>query len=453
MAILIHDPTYKDLSGFTGEKAPYPNPLNLKETQENLKFFRAQANLSQRKAASLFNVSKSALGEWECSYPSKGIHPINPSLLAVVAKRLKCNADLINPACPMLYKESYTKYPPILINGQVVHCIEQPETVEETINNVNYFMALADMSAKAMATRLNCSPGSLSRWRIDTPLKESMAIDLAQVLQCPKELIYLEKILRPNDKRALKGADYSLTLISPPQSLNDLKNNLAYYVAKANMTPRDVARMLGLSDNDSGYQTFRNWKRFDTSAYMDISQALTLANRLNIPAYDIMPLYQQSPDATKLKSNLSDITHSEKVASILSLAAYTNVSGGPAIELEPSQWNDTLSEALNLPQWESKTLAIARVIGDSMYNYETGEGIADGSFILADTSVRDFNQALDKIVCFRINGNELLIKRLRIINGHLCFWSDNPRYTPRYYQMPEDANMLGLVLTAFKQVF
>ena len=451
MAILIHDPTYGALSGITGLKAPYPSPRTPKEAQDNLKFFREQTGLSQKKAALTLKIPQKTWEQWEHAQPSKGLRPIYPQHIARVASFLKCNPDLINPACPQLYKNTYTKYPPVLRNGDRLSCIEHPFSLEDVINNVNYFLALSDLSLVEVAARLECSQGALSRWRIDTPLKEETAIELAKVLQCPKELIYLDRIDLPPENRGPKVVETGLKLISPVTNMKDVKNNYAYYIAKAKLTPRDVARLIGLNDDVSSAQQVRNWKRPNMSSYMDVSQALTFANRLNIPVNDIMPIYQQQAAAKSLKTNVKNLSKLDSSNDILALVVKTAASGGQVLELEPSQCQESLGELLELPT-KSGALAAAIVIGDSMYDYESGEGLADGSYILVDISQRNFMEALDRVVCFRINGNEVLVKRLKLIKGHLCFWSDNPRYVPRYHAMPRDADLLGVVLTSFNKV-
>lgn len=451
MAILIHDPTYKDLSGFTAKKAPYPCPRCIPEAQANLRFFRDQAGLSQADAAKAVNRCVKSWELWEHQQPKKGLVPIPANLIARVATMLKCNHDLINPALPFMYKDSYKKYPPILVKNKRIFCIEQPEEAKDFINNVNYFCLSSDLSLDDIAFHMDCVSGTLSSWRKKTLIKEESAIQLAKILKCPKELIYLDKAMRLNKHKSVKWPDASSKLISPPQTLSEVKNNYAYYLAQAKLTTRDTVRMMGLNDDESSNQTVRNWKRQDISSYMDVSQALIFASRLNIPVNDVLPIYQQSQDALEQQSNITGIYLLKNADTILSLAVQSHVSGGCVLELEPSQCVETLGEILHVTDGNN-ALAAAKVVGDSMFNYETGEGIADGAFVLVDTNIRDFHKALDKVICFKVHGNELLIKRLKIINGDLCFCSDNPRYIPAYHKVPEGAIMLGLVITSFKAV-
>ena len=441
-------------SGFTNKKAPFPHPKTYEQVQKNLIFFREQAGYAQHQVEKALKLPKGSLSLWEHDVPSKGFKAPDFKRLAAIAEYLKCNADLIDIAL-VFYPEANQKYKPIWTRGEALHCIDMPETVQDTINNVNYFLALSGIELKDLAKRIHCTVGSLTRWRTDTPLKEVTAIALAKALKCPKELIYFPRIELPKDGRLLnRHSDKKLTLIRPVKSIKDAKNNLEYHVTKARLSARDVARMLGLPDNEAGYQTYRNWKSQRKSAagsYMDKSQAIALAHRLNIPVYDIMPVYEQDSDVSKLDANITSLVKLTINNDIFEKKVQAFVSGGAILELEPSQNAETIGDILSLPH-DLSNIAAATVVGDSMFDYETGSGIADGTCILIDMSHRDFREEIGNVVCFQVNGNELMVKRLKMVDGTLCFWSDNPCYIPQYHRMPKDATLLGVVISCFNKV-
>lgn len=451
--------SYGIKSGFTNKKAPYPSPEIIQEAQANLEFFRKQIilpsgkEISQAQIAKEFDLDESTWSLWEHDGPERTSY-IKATLVKPVAERLKCNPDLINPACPLSskYKNTYNKYPPVFSKTKgVVQCKEHPETANDFINNFCYFWVLSGKSSAYLAQRLGCAKGSISRWASDTLLKESIAIDLANLLDCPKELIYLPKIEQPKDGRMRIKVDKGLKRITPVRSLNDAKNNLAYYVQRAQLSAKDVARMLGLGEGAKGEQTYRNWISPRTKSYMDNSQALCLANRLNISVNDILPVYEQYTDVSLFCSNITGYRPIAIPVEFGNMEVQSFVSGGAILELEPSQIKETISDVLHIPQ-NCSSIAAATVVGDSMFNYDECKGIADGTCILIDTSQRDFHKLLNKVVCFQVNGNELLVKRLKKIDGKLCFWSDNPRCVPRYHPMPEDAVLLGRVKQSFNPV-
>ena len=123
----------------------------------------------------------------------------------------------------------------------------------------------------------------------------------------------------------------------------------------------------------------------------------------------------------------------------------TYASGGPAIDYPAAQSDDTVAEYFNVHSG-TQSLRCARVVGDSMFNYDTGEGIPEGSLVLVDVSVKDPGAALNRVVCWLTADNEILIKRLRRVKGVLYVCSDNPATEPNMYPVPANAVLLGVVI-------
>lgn len=442
---------------------PYPVPKNISETQKNIRFFRERTGKTIKQIGAEVGVSYGSWSLWEIDQPSKdGPHPIKAHLLDKVAQVLGCDPDLINPACPLLYKDQYTKYPPLLATTETgtakktkhslrtVFCIEQPSSAKDTINNVDYFCVRSGITNKALSVMMACADTTIANWRKKTAIKEAIADKLHKILDCPKELIYIPKINQPKDGR-YRTTDADIKRTKMPSTMKEVKANLAYHVARARLSALDVARILGLPEDESGAQMYINWKNPNISTYMDKSQALILALRLNAPINEIMPIYEQDSDVSKLDANAASLVKLNPSNDILEKKVQSFVSGGAILELEPSQNAETIGDILSLPH-DVSNIAAATVVGDSMFDYETGTGIADGTCILIDMSHRDFREEIGNVVCFQVNGNELMVKRLKMIEGDLYFCSDNPCYIPKYHRMPKDATLLGVVVSCLNKV-
>ena len=100
--------------------------------------------------------------------------------------------NLINPACPLLYKDRYTKYPPIKSGQNIFFCNEQPKTPKEAGNNFNYFLTISPYSYNnALAEECGFSPSTITKWKSGINLNEIRAHNVAGLLKCPVDLIYM----------------------------------------------------------------------------------------------------------------------------------------------------------------------------------------------------------------------------------------------------------------------
>lgn len=428
------------------KSVPFPNPKTIEETQKNLRYFREKKDIKIQEVADAFGVAYSVASAWEIIQKSKGESP-QPIVFKFIDKAatfLNCNPDLINPACPLLYKGQFKTYYPVYGGGKsgkrLVKCVESPITKKDFVNNVDYFIVRSCLHASDIAKSLDVEPSTVSNWRRKNLLKEEYAIKLAKILSCPKELIYLPKLARNklHKKSQPAKAPIELKLESPAITVKDAKSNLCYHMRERRLYPVNLAHALGLPEDNSNLQTIRNWLSFSKNVYMDTEQAVMISKRLDIPVYDIIPAYEDS-QITANASGLCNVDFSK----VLELKATSFVSGGAIVDLLPSQGHETVAELLGLPS--NGSLAAAQVIGDSMYDYETGSGIKDGSCILINLSKRSLEDALDKVVCFQVTGDELLVKRIKKKNNKLYFWSDNPRYIPQCHELPPDAVLLGVV--------
>ncbi len=426
---------YANTSGYTGEKAPYIAPKTELETKQNLVFFREQAKLTQSDAADKLGVSRSYYAIWEVNVSSKN-GAIPPKCLNKAADLFKCNPDLINPACPSLYADKYEKYPPIKQGQDLIFCNEQPQTPQDAGNNLNYFLSISSYTNKSLAEACGFSESTITKWKSGVNLNEVRAYKVAAVLGCPVELIYVQRQKSPI--KSLKQED--LHLHSIPTSLKQLKENLAYHLANSGLSINDLAIKV-----DMPAYKLRNILDFDTGVFLTSEQACAIANVLSFDVKDILisSIHVKTKDMQEhsFKSNVSECFKIPLDSFIFKTPINSFASGGKASDMPARQCNETIASSMSLNN-ESNLHGVC-VIGDSMFDFETGKGIQSGFTVIVDASKRDVEQAIGKVVCIRLDGNEMIVKRLKRKNGVLYACSDNPAYKPNMLRLPENAELMG----------
>lgn len=418
----------------TALNPPYSTPLNAYQSKQNLVYFRKAAGYTQADLAKKLGKSRSFYAGWESEAESKDDMP--PNYLAVLAKILNCNADLINPACPLLYKDRYTKYPPIKKGQNIIFCIEQPKTPKDAGNNFNYFLSLSSYNENELAEECGFSPSTVSNWKNGESLNEVRAYDVAGLLKCPVDLIYVPSNITPI--KPLLGKD--LCLHNKPSSLFQLKENLAYYIAKSGLSLQAIAGKVGLADYD-----LRSAIDLKKGGYIEQEKLKDLACVLGFDAKYVLlsSIHVKAKDKQEhsFKTNVSECFKIPLDSALFKTCIINFASGGKACDMLPSQCGETIASSMSLNQ--DSDLHGVCVIGDSMFNYETGKGIQSGFTVIVDASKKDVEQAIGKVVCIRLDGDEMIVKRLKRKNGVLYACSDNPAYEPQQLALPENAELMG----------
>ena len=428
--------------GYTCTKPPYPLPKTVDETKSNLRFFIEQANLKPENLGLALGKSRGYCASWVANISSK-IAAIPPKYLAPVAELLHCDENLINPACPLLYKDKYIKYPPLMKGKTVYFCNESPKNEADYGKNLVYFLIRVGISKQEIQDATGISASTVRAMQRGEVFNEIKAMQFASMLDCPVELIYKLPSSTPISK--LKNKQWKL--INPPKSLDDVKNNLNFYVFASKRSMQRIADGIGIS-----YDELRAALDPKTGVYIKDAQALKLANLLEI---DPAPLLKSSfffktnfGKEHTLESNVSRVFDISNNDPIFNVPITTYASGGKATELAPSQCSETMATYLNLPS-EASHLHGVCVIGDSMFNYQTGQGIQSGFCVMVDNRKRDIEEAIGRIVCIRLDGNELIVKRLERVDGKLFACSDNPDYNPHRLPLPENAELMGVCVSMY----
>lgn len=435
-------PINTGVSGYTCLNPPYPAPKTVDETKANLKFFIEQANYKPDNLGLALGKSRSYCASWVADIKDKP-SAIPPKYLAPVAELLHCDENLINPACPFLYKGKFTKYPPLLKGKTIYFCNETPKLASDYGKNLTYFLVRKGLSKEQIQEEAGCAGSTVRTMQRGERFNETKIYRLAVLLDCPVELIYKLPSSTPISK--LKNKQWKL--INPPKSLKDVKNNFNYYVADSKRSIQRIADGIGCS-----YDDIRASLDFNRGKYLKDEQVKTFAALLEI---DPTPLLKSTfffrEGAAKehtLESNVSRVFDISNNDPIFNVPITTYASGGKATELAPSQCSETMATYLNLPS-EASHLHGVCVIGDSMFNYQTGQGIQSGFCVMVDNRKRDIEEAIGRIVCIRLDGNELIVKRLERVDGKLFACSDNPDYSPHRLPLPENAELMGVCVSMY----
>lgn len=428
--------------GYTCTNPPYPFPKTVKETKANLRYFIERAHYKPDNLGLALGKTRGYCASWVANITGK-IAAIPPKYLSQVAALLQCDEDLINPACPLLYKDKYNKYPPIMKGSKVLFCNESPKSEVDFGANLAYFLAKSDMTQKQASAKVDLSDKTVRAMQRGEVFNEVKALQFAALLDCPAELIYKLPSSTPISK--LKGTQWSL--INPPKSLADVKNNFIYYVFNSKRSIQRIADGIGCTYDE--LKVVLDPKR---AKYLKDEQVLKFAELLEIDPAPILKstvfFRENIAKEHTLESNVSRVFDISNNDPVFNVPITTYASGGKATELAPSQCSETMATYLNLPS-EASHLHGVCVIGDSMFNYQTGQGIQSGFCVMVDNRKRDIEEAIGRIVCIRLDGNELIVKRLERVDGKLFACSDNPDYSPHRLPLPENAELMGVCVSMY----
>lgn len=421
---------------------PFPDPANIDETKENLTYYRRRAGYSQRTASRALDMSQANYWTYEA------LHAMTPkasnlpfSLLEKTASLFKCPPDLIDPAYPA--NRANPTFRAISFNGEIINCIESPVTDADYANNLNYFLALSRIPVQDIADHSGVSKSSISKWRNgNCNYRGTSVLRVLDAIGCME---FRDYCIKPG--RRMSAGDpvtlndgTELTLKVPPQSIPDLRNNLKYHMHAQGFKAYQIDQLLHLPPG-----TARRWLDDKSRYFMTAEQARVVAAMHKFSPADIsMDILVSQTGFTPLTSSMSTVSNSR---GLLSKPVGVFASCGPAISYPASQSEDTVSTYLNYHA-RPEDLKCARVVGDSMFNYDTGEGIPEGALVLIDSSVKDPAMAVNRVVCWLTPDNEMLIKRLRRVKGSLYVASDNPSVEPNMYPVPPEAVLLGVVVGA-----
>ncbi len=355
---------------------------------------------------------------------------------------------------------------------------DQPDNQAQAKENLKYYRIRAGITQTNLATALNLKAAAVNRWespRVDAFIPFEKVQEVAKHLHIdPKAL----RIYRP-DIEALYESGLDMVkdpyLATPvvfnkdPKTLADYKNNLKYLRLKRGLTQKDLGNALGLSHSIAS-----TWENPDntilpTSEYIErLGVFYSVDTRLIAPSKSASYTRVQDRSSTAVltaaktqghidrdanriydrKSNVSLISMIQPNDNILNMTTRACAGAGPEFPTE-LQFDASVAELLGIRY--CKGLAAAKVIGDSMFNPDTGMGIPSGAIVLIDTTKNDINAALGKVVCFCVDGC-YLIKRLRSNNGVLNAVSDNPNYFPLFYDNIDNIKLIGEVVSVLLSV-
>lgn len=425
---------------------PFPDPATVDETKQNLTYYRRRAGYSQRTASRALQISQANYWAYEIPHATSDKASDLPfHLLETVATTFNCPPDLIDPACP--YNKEDPAFRAISCNNQILRCIPEPVTDADYTNNFNYFLALSRMPVADIAEKSHMSPSAINKWRAGSCSYRGH--NILRVLDAIGFLEFRELCVKPGQVVA-SGEPVTLDdgsqliLKVPAKSIPDLKSNLKYHMHAQGFKAYQLDMLLHVQPG-----TARRWLDPSSRFFMTPEQARVVATMYRFSPADI------STDALLAQTGFTPVTEAlpdlRNNRSLLSMPVKTYASGTPAVDYPAAQSDDTVAEYFNVHSG-TQSLRCARVVGDSMFNYDTGEGIPEGSLVLVDVSVKDPTSALNRVVCWLTADNEILIKRLRRVKGVLYLCSDNPATEPNMYPVPTEAVLLGVVIGAMFKV-
>ena len=366
----------------SGPTPPFPTPQNGAEAKQNLVFFRDNSPFTQEDMAKKLGIAVSTYGTWESNLDSQE-KTITPQYIVKTAQILNCDPNLINPACPLLYKDKYNKYPPIKSGQDILFCNEEPKTPKDAGNNLNYFLTMSPYSNRSLAEKCGFSESTITKWKSGINLNEIRAYQVAAVLECPVELIYVQRQETPI--KALKHEDLHLHALLT--SLRHLKENLAYHLVNSGLSVQDLANKV-----DIPAYRLRNILDFDTGVFLTSEQSQAIASVLGFNAKDILvsSIHVRAKDKKEhsFKSNVSECFKIPLDSFIFKTPINSFASGGKASDMPARQCNETIASSMSLNN-ESNLHGVC-VIGDSMFDFETGKGIQSGFTVIVDASKREY---------------------------------------------------------------
>ena len=422
---------------------PFPNPQSSDQSKQNLIYYRKRAGYSQRTASQSLGVTQAYYWTLEALHSeSEKAIDLPWRWLQAIARLYDCPPDQIDPLCAE--NQGAPKYRAIVAGKKVVRCIEHPVTADDYSNNFRYFLAMSNLSIRDLADISGLSESSISKW-CNGGVKYR-GNNIFRAIEAMGAIEHRDLIVFPGAQKGRGGPvtlndGTQIRLRIPAITVQDLKNNLRYHLAENGQRPFNLDNLLHLAPG-----TTRKWLDPNLSYFMSANQAKVVAAIYKFSIADI------STDVLAARFGESAV-NIETVPSVsgradtdlLDMPVGIYASGGPAIDYPAAQAEETVATYLNFHASRS-ALRTVTVIGDSMFDFDSGTGYRSGMLALVDTSVTDPAMAVNRVVCWRSADNEIMIKRLIRIQGKLHFSSDNPHFIPKQYPVPENAVLLGVVI-------
>lgn len=415
---------------------PYPQPSSIQDTKANLKFFRAQAGMRQEDVARVCGIPFQTYQKYE-SVASKSAQKLimPPHHVQQLSELFKCDSYLIDPATPY-NRENPSDWPAFFYGGSIRTFSESPSTYEEYASNLRYLIHRAGYSLAQIAHIVGCSKSAINRWATQGRYAPESAVKVLQALGCPELLPYvfprrgarMDNVVDP-----ATGA--ARTLILPPMTLKDLKNNLIYHLKS-----RGIMYVQADSDLRVTKGTVRRFCDPALRTYLDPMQAEAMSILYGFNLADISP---NSLFDSHTASNAADFTSMTQHPGIMGKHIGALAAAGPASPYAESQTKETFGDFMHLSSVE--TSGTVTVVGDSMYNHQTGEGLPAGSLAFIDMSRCDVDKVVGEPVCWRTQDGDMMIKRLVRKGKDYYLESDNPDITPHRFPVPYGAVLLGVV--------
>lgn len=461
---------------------PYPDPVTIDQTKANMAYYRKRAGYSQREASVALGMSQANYWCFEASVAGRERALILPyRMLRAFASLFGCPEHLIDPAQPV--NRDGRRFKSIYIDGTLVHCVENPVSDDDYASNFRYFLGLSCMSLKELAERTGLSESSVGKWRNGcTRYRGNNIMRALKAMNCME---HRDLIVKP--RRVVSGEPVRLkdgTVVNlrvPALNMADLKNNLAYHLNANGLAYKDIDLLLHYQPG-----TIKRWLDTSNNGFITVDDARVLSGMYCFSEADISITVLHAHNdrdrgcgcggsqygsghggaayagATNAGAAHPGSAHAE-AASVLG-------QGGTAGLQPDSSINSIMNQPMsvfsgnnehNARPADAKTGSIADFLkmtdsnasmgsmlacDDSMFNYDTGEGIPLGSLVLLELSSGDVTDYISRVVCVRLNDSEVAIRRLKRIRGVVSLCTDNPDIKENCIPMPEDAVIVGHVL-------
>ena len=435
---------------------PFPRPINHLQVKQNFLYYRNKFGLKQADVAAKLNQSQSTISRW-LSLKSPDVPPIGKVLsIAAVLHVEPVTLTIEHEAIEKLARgDDDIKIDPI--TGDVAILRPHPRAISEYKNNIRFFRLSQNLSQKELAARIEVTQGSVSMWeRLDNDRLPTGAkvCELAAALGTSTDML-------SGPVATVSTQGFNAPPFPKPENLAQLKANFNYYRQRSNLSKSALAVKLDLKPITIG-----RWENPSSVSFIPVSKVNDVARVLDAEpsALTLEDLITTSPsenqsapasvvanDADRIydeKANVAQIYLLNENDPLLNMTTSTFAAAGPEV---PSDMQDETSISEMIGMQLGNGLAAARVTGDSMYIPETGAGIPDGAIVIIDTSQRDIQSAMGKVVCYRVNGC-YLVKRLRNNHGKLNAVSDNPNYFPLFYSDADEVELIGQVVGMLQSI-
>ena len=339
----------------------------------------------------------------------------------------------------------------------------EPHSIREAKQNLKYYRQKCSLSQLGLANKLNVTQPTVNRWETlsnDKFIPHEKVEEVANALDISPRRFAFDTFVPSSDLTPRTVQDLAtgeiVSLNITPETVVDYKNNLRYYRLKQRISQRNLSKMLGMSPSMTSI-----WERPDLPSLPSQSLSQTIARILqadltlicpdkakpqNIEtAPTIKPEQDPANDLNRIYDDRSNVSAFYTLNSRDGLLSLITNAEGVTNDTFASELQSGQSIAALLGIRINDDLALAQVVGQSMYNPNTGAGIPDGAVVIIDTGKKDVSSSLGKIVCYMANGN-YMIKRLQCNKGVFNAASDNPKYFPIFYTNEKDMQLIGEVI-------